>query len=221
MTIVRRIIGGFLYLIASGGCLALCADSLSVTTGGYASLEAGQIVAGQWKQDKIDHVWQDRLLGGCSMAAHFNDRLEINVGLECMLAFGVVTSKSNYATDPEAYHGHFTFYPNILDGVYNKGDSLNGWSIAAGYFPFAYNPDVRNFGEYLFRGNAYPGYLMNDFDSIYKRLLGIHLDARLFGWLQQDLLITASVVDNPAQDADISYLTAANVSHVLEFGAGV
>jgi hypothetical protein len=96
-------------------CVVSCAFSsaddgfIRLGHNGYASLDAGQIVAGQWKQERIDYVWQNRLVGGYSVSANVGPRLQVNVSLECRLAFGMVNERSNYATAPESYIGQFIF----------------------------------------------------------------------------------------------------------------
>jgi hypothetical protein len=47
-------------------------------------------------------------------------------------------------------------------------------TLSAGYFPFKYNPDARDLGEYLFRTGTYPQFINTEFDFPLARLLGIH-----------------------------------------------
>ena len=46
--------------------------------------------------------------------------------------------------------------------------------MRAGYFPFKYNRDVRNLGEYLFRSGTYPQFILNSVDFPLARLMGGH-----------------------------------------------
>jgi len=52
-------------------------------------------------------------------------------------------------------------------------------SLSAGIFPFKYNPDVRNLGEYLFRGPVSPGFLITAFDFQYATLSGFNLNSSI------------------------------------------
>ena len=45
--------------------------------------------------------------------------------------------------------------------------------LAVGYFPYKYNPEARNLGEYLFRSGTYPVYLTNDYDFPLARVAGL------------------------------------------------
>jgi hypothetical protein len=94
-----------------------------------------------------------------------------------------------------------------------------------GYFPFRYNHDVSSLGEYLFRATAYPGYIINDFASVYKRLLGLHVKAAPAENLKLDFLLT-SEMRAPVGDWTPSLLAAyamgGQKNHPLvEVGAGV
>ncbi len=42
------------------------------------------------------------------------------------------------------------------EAIWNFGDAAPGY-IEFGYFPYKYNPDARNLGEYLYRSGTYPG----------------------------------------------------------------
>src|SRR5690606_5453929 len=51
------------------------------------------------------------------------------------------------------------FGPGITQAQahYKFGDPERSWgALRIGYFPYKYNPDAKNLGEYLFRAGAYP-----------------------------------------------------------------
>ena len=73
------------------------------------------------------------------------------------------------------------YYPYLsrADLTYNFGSSDDpDLSITLGYFPFKYNPDARNLGEYMFRSGTYPQYLITDFDFPMAKLFGMHVNGR-------------------------------------------
>jgi hypothetical protein len=94
-----------------------------------------------------------------------------------------------------------------------------------GLFPFVYNPDVRNLGEYLLRGPVYPGILFSEFES--KRIdptiantLGINLKS-VFGGLTQDLIFKNETDLPPLFDFSLAYLAQYKVKEVFTIGFGV
>ncbi|MDB5051578.1 MAG: hypothetical protein JWO30_4649 [Fibrobacteres bacterium] len=94
-----------------------------------------------------------------------------------------------------------------------------------GLFPFVYNPDVRNLGEYLLRGPVYPGILMSNFESnqidpSIANTLGLNLKSVLGGFTQD--LILKSETDLPPQfDFSLAYLAQYQVKGLFTFGVGV
>jgi hypothetical protein len=96
--------------------------------------------------------------------------------------------------------------------------------MTAGYFPYKYNPDVRNLGEYLFRTGTYPGYIMNSFDFPAQRLLGgcigAGLSAGMFA-ITADILLTSAAMLYPVQDFSPTVITAVNLLDVFELGGGI
>jgi hypothetical protein len=110
-------------------------------------------------------------------------------------------------------------------GSYLWGDTASPFlSVTFGRFPYKYNPDVRNLGEYLFRSGTYPAYLINNFDLPYARLTGLKLSSDLFGnsfaKLHQDLMLTFETDIPPYYDASLSYIADYDVGKFLSLGLG-
>jgi hypothetical protein len=93
--------------------------------------------------------------------------------------------------------------------------------VAAGVFPFKYNPEAANLGEYLFRSGCYPPYIVTEFDYAAPRLSGLRLSSRTAGILRQDLLLTTETVVQPMYDWSLSYVAGVKIARVLDIGAGV
>ena len=94
-----------------------------------------------------------------------------------------------------------------------------------GLFPFVYNPDVRNLGEYLLRGPVYPGILMSGFESsqidpTIANTLGFNIKSVLGGFTQN--LILKSETDLPPQfDFSLAYLAQFEKQDLFTVGFGV
>jgi len=108
------------------------------------------------------------------------------------------------------------------EGIYSFGNAENPFlSIEAGIFPFKYNAEAVNLGEYLFRSGCYPPFITTNFDFPYATLTGFRLHSTLFNNLQQDLLLTTETQIQPLYDWSLSYLLNYSVPSWFDIGAGV
>ena len=90
-----------------------------------------------------------------------------------------------------------------------------------GYFPYKYNDNVRNLGEYLFRSTAYPQTLSTEFDYPYARLLGGYVTTTLFDRLRCEVLVASNQEYMAVHDINISILGSWKPGPVFDIGAGV
>jgi hypothetical protein len=196
---------------------------------GYASYQVGEIVRGMYGNhyDILDHQWQQRILGGFNLTASVNDRLTIVFGPECGLFQSVydLSQETNYTADLESFHAFFKFYLDQMLGVYSFGDLNDPFlKIGLGYFKYSYNKDIKSLGEYLFRATAYPGYIINDFASVYKRMPGLYAEYKPLSNLSVTAMLT-SEIQAPVGDMTPSLLASYGLGGekdrpVLEVGAG-
>ena len=104
-----------------------------------------------------------------------------------------------------------------------KGDTFQ---IEFGYFPFKYNPQSTNLGEYLFRSNTYPAVVISGFENSNvdkPKLGGLHLSYLCdgFGKLKQDLLLNSELDIYPLHDLNLTYIAAYAPHPIFTIGAGV
>jgi hypothetical protein len=107
-------------------------------------------------------------------------------------------------------------------GLLMANDTL---TIEFGYFPFKYNYQSTNLGEYLFRSGTYPGWLTTGFEqSIEKpKLAGVHL-SHTFGSnikLKQDLVINTELDVYPLRDINVTYIASPSIGRFANLGFGV
>jgi hypothetical protein len=146
------------------------------------------------------------------------------------LNLGVVVNVATVAPKGLTYeYSAKKITPALLDatleyrhGFMKLNDTL---TIEAGYFPFKYNPQSTNLGEYLFRSGTYPGWLMSGFEnSIDKpKLAGVHF-ANVFGSkvrLRQDLIINTETDVFPYHDINFTYIATPSFGRVFDLGLGV
>jgi hypothetical protein len=183
------------FLFAPSACLAEKPE-LSYDFTGYVGLQGGQIVQGQYKNHTLIKRWQEKVLGGFNLSATVNERLKVIFAPECIITQAVYdnSAETGYSADIESMHGYYFFYLNEMSGTYSWGDVENPFlQCKVGYFRYTYNQDIKSLGEYLFRATAYPGYIINDFASVYKRLPGLLLHSNPVQNLNIDFLLTSEL----------------------------
>lgn len=92
-----------------------------------------------------------------------------------------------------------------------------------GFFPYTYNPDVKDLGLYLLRGYVYPGTPVSGFEArhttpaanIFGAMGGFSL-----GGLKDDLLLISETDNRPYFDLSIADVATWKASEALELGAG-
>src|SRR5436190_12752674 len=76
---------------------------------------------------------------------------------------------------------YLSLYIPMAKGTYLVGEPETPLlKVEAGIFPFKYNPEARNLGEYMFRTGAYPNFIQGDFDFAFARLTGFHFSSDYF-----------------------------------------
>ncbi len=102
--------------------------------------------------------WVDHLGVWLTQGATVDERLYLQVGLGGIFQFpknekrGEIFGGSQYKM--------FYFGPTVAKAMYSFGDPDEPvFRLGAGMFPYKYNPDASNLGEYLFRTGAYPTFI--------------------------------------------------------------
>jgi hypothetical protein len=112
----------------------------------------------------------------------------------------------------------FTFDEDNLFRIPN--DVFKG-EIHLGYFPYKYNPDARNLGEYLFRSGTYPGWLKTIPFVPEARLTGLLISTTSFNKWKNDFLVTTEMDMYPFYDLSYSWISSIKVGKILDIGGGI
>lgn len=212
-------------IMAAGMCYAE-EGGVTLTPSGFAALREGQVVKGEHETMKsatsfadADFVWIQGMDIGLNVKAEYNGLPVIaNLGLEML----VCNDNSPYDGDL-GQSRRLNFYPYLsrADFTYSWGDKSNpSLFLNAGYFPYKYNGDVRNLGEYLFRSGTYPQYIITDFDFPMTRLMGARLGGKIANSLNFDLLLTSNVEWTAIGDLNLSGLLSWKPIPLFELGMG-
>ena len=208
-------------------------DEIVITQTAYGAIEAGQINRGYYYRrgltdaQPIAHVWQQRAIGNVGFNALIKNRLAINFIGEGLMAFSSpqIAGPTTWQTlQPRQF-----FYIKTAYASYTFGNLEAPFlMLQAGYFPYKYNPDARNLGEYLFRSNAYPLVIYSDFDYALASLFGLRANVRLHGLmlkgdlLENDLIFHSELQGVPTQDWSLSdVFSYSPLADVATVSAGV
>ena len=192
------------------------------------SLEAGQIVSGEFatpvNYNTFDHFWITMVRGDIGLKTTISDRLQTYLEVEGKMWYNTFPSWIVYSQFEMNFRSQYwSFYLNRAAGIYTPfGKDDRRLEIEFGLFPFKYDKEVRNLGEYLFRGGTYPAYLINEFDRPWAELTGIRVSSTLFdNLLRQDFLLTTETEIQPFFDFTPTYIVSCDIKKMVDFGFGV
>jgi hypothetical protein len=188
--------------------------------------ELGRLNGGRWKDvnEPFHDEWVDHLGAYYIREAVVDDRLRLAVGLGGVFEF----------PKPEVAQAEFggsqakAFFlgPSVAKGTYAFGDPEHPvFSLAMGMFPYKYNPDAQNLGEYLFRAGPHPTFMttggLSAIGSSGAMLQGFQ--ARFAkGALGVDALLYTETNVPPLYDWSLAVVASyAMGDGLLELGAGV
>lgn len=123
-----------------------------------ATIEAGQIVHGYNADADAEYNMQaiQKTNLWINQEATLTDHTDVKMGL--FASFFYVLPEVVGA--PHTRLGKFALFPTNAYLDYHTGEKSNSlWDVRVGLFPFKYNPEASNLGEYLLRSGTYPGYL--------------------------------------------------------------
>jgi hypothetical protein len=215
-------------LVTSGLSWAALNVKLSDTTKalgiqGYGFLQAGQIVKGYGVNEALDHRWIESQVLGLGAIADLNRHTRVIVNGEGQIVFSSYVDQAygNLGTNVTRLP-QLSFAVTQAEGLFNFADATrNGLIGEIGYFPYKYNQQSQNLGEYLFRTRCYPAYIDNSFDYAYQRLLGLRLGGVIAGSFKQDVLLTSEVTRFPLQDWSLSYVAGYSRPNIADVGVGL
>jgi hypothetical protein len=196
-------------------------DTGKVMLTGWGAHETGQMYKIRWQGTDIPRQWLMREQANLTAKYIYNDYFRLSVGITGRMWFETYPdAMRNPANSPRKQY--FSVYPSAAEGIF----SYDRWNtvkvgLEAGYFPFKYNPDTRNLGEYLIRCGAYPPYIITNLDQTLSRLAGLHASATLWDMVHVHALFTQECEMPTFYDPSLSFLGDVNVKKIFEIGGGV
>jgi hypothetical protein len=191
-------------------------------------VDGGHVVKGSGNDGSLDGTIIQRTSVWVSQEIAIGERLDVRAGIGGIFWY---TSPNPPTGAGEA--GRFSQLPKFGPGItradmeYRFGDPADPVAtFQAGFFPYKYNPDAKNLGEYLIRSGAYPGYLntggWNLISGGAVMIQGLRLNVSLWdGRFQSDFLLPMQQ-DLPPVNGDFSptYVASLRPARGIEVGAG-
>jgi len=212
-------------LVMVAGVAANSDEDLEITPRGYGSFEFGQIGHGYYHQtgpsiaSEISHVNQQRAFANLGFTARYNDILEIELIGEGMTAFSY-PQMGNLPNTMQPRNFYYIKSSNAT--IHLQIPELAALNFQVGLFPYKYNRDVSNLGEYLFRSTPYPLVIFSDFDYPKANLLGVRANQILFDSLfVNDLMLHSEIISHPVQNWSLSDVAEVNIVNMLSLGGGL
>jgi hypothetical protein len=179
---------------------------------GSAAMQSGQFVNYKYwvKGRELSHQWLQDNLVSLGLRTQFHPRLQGAIGIMGWLYYN--TFPDSLTMDPSRNSKgamvsfNFDRAEMIVNCSPDPQDSL--CKIHIGLFPYKYDHEARNLGEYLFRTGCYPGYVASDgFDMAGAQLAGIRVSNDLFNCWHNELFLTSELYLYPLNDFSLTYLT--------------
>ncbi|MBN1758112.1 MAG: hypothetical protein JW863_07340 [Chitinispirillaceae bacterium] len=184
----------------------------------FKYLPNGYELTNKWMQDNILTM---------GIRSKINDRLSGDVSLKAWLYFNPFPDSlmNNRTQDMNAPTIDFYMLSARMKLRLSPDPADSLVNLEIGIFPYKYNQEVRNLGEYMFRTGCYPGYIHSEgFDLAGRQLSGIHVQNNLFdGAVKNDLFFTSELYLYPSKDFSLTLLTDITPvpNRVINIGAGV
>ncbi len=195
-----------------------------------ASLDFGQIVHGSSSNPPAEFNGQflERTGVWLTQQATVKERLQLTMGVGGMFWYALPEQKAQ----PRSLITRFGPGISQAYAIYSFGDAATPWAkLQMGFFPYKYNPDAKNLGEYLLRSGTYPGALMTGgwnivssaFSSSASYMVqGLRLNVPMWdGRFQSDFLLPMERDLPPMYDLSPSYVATLNLFRGFDVGAGV
>lgn len=193
-------------------------------------IDAGQIIHGEtgWHESgslngvKLEGDFFQRTGVWITQEATVKEHLTLKMGVGGLFWYALPTGG-----DPSSKLTQFGPGISQAQAIYRFGDADHPvTSLQMGFFPYKYNPDAKDLGEYLLRSGAYPNYVVsggwNMISSAAYMVEGFRLNASLLDdKLQLDAILPMEHDVPPMFDLSPTLVTTFKPVPGIDLGAGV
>jgi len=163
----------------------------------------------------LNGAWLEDFTGSLNAAAHITDRLTINTGIG-----GRIWSPAQTKVDIMDLRGRresawvSVAAAHIVIGRIERPY----FDVDVGFIGFNSNPDSKSFGQYLYKGGCYPGYVFSGSDA--AKLTGVKLHSSYFEVLEHTGIVNLEM-EYPYFDVSLGYVPVLHIGAFLDIGAGI
>lgn len=202
---------------------------LSMTT----QVDAGQLMKGNTGSTSGNPSNQDfiqRTSVWLTQEIVIRERLDVKIGVGGLFWYSFPGAEpSSTASSITPFASLTKFGPGIsrADMTYRFGEAKAPmFTLQAGFFPYKYNSDAKDLGEYLLRSGTYPGYLVSGGWNLISEagymMRGLRLNMALWdGKFQSDFLLPMEQDMRPTGDLSPTYVASVTPVRGVEIGGGV
>jgi hypothetical protein len=214
-------------LLALLAAAAAAQDSLDVKYKGAGWMQAGLVMhstdslANGGPPNNMNHNWIQSMGVQIASTAKFGPHWEGGMGM------GVLQSHNARGDMSVANNWYPTWATFVSEARLSYSQEFGQGRKAQanfGFFPYNYNPDVKDLGLYLLRGYVYPGTPVSGFEArhttaaanIFGAMVGYSL-----GGLKNDVLLISETDNRPYFDLSLADVLTWKIGNAFELGAGV
>ena len=188
---------------------------------GFVSSVGGKFIRYHFTGEDYKMLSVLSTLSNLNMHLKVRDNLTLHLGVECMTWYNQFNNTKNMLAT-ERMGPFFNSYIDRAEGVFSLcSNDVCKLDLGIGYFPYKYNQDAQNLGEYLFRTGMYPPWIKTTFDWPVARISGLRFSASAWGVLKNDLLVTREVEMWPFNDVSITDIASVSFANIIDIGGGV
>ena len=218
-----RIIGtGTILWLFAAFCFGQGSSGLKISPHGLGIMDEGIIISGYDKNaGDISKVLFNRIFLRIGLDVNLSDKTTFAGSME-LKTFNEFPRLVKLGGTRRFYYYIYAHQVELTRELIEN--SRLRWNIGGGYFPYKYNNNVRNLGEYLFRSTAYPQTITTEFDFAFARLLGLYSRVSYTTGnhtLSADLIVNHNTEWIAIGDINLSLIASYNLAYLFEIGAGV
>jgi hypothetical protein len=208
--------------LAAAAASLPAAEKPQITIRGFGWVQAGMIGnVTDTLRFNYNHNWMQTAATQITVDAIFDDRWDGSLGIGA----GQEHPMQGSTQDARALKVNIATYITQASFTYTAGERGHSpFAATFGYFPYNYNPDVKNLGLYLLRGPVYPGALVSGFETKETLPIANFLGTRLhssLGNTSQDLIFSSETENKPLFDFSLAYIIRQRLGDAFSIGAGV
>jgi hypothetical protein len=219
------------YVVAS---LCLAASAALVTAQESPRLEPLRVM-GSWEAGQIESFEKDASGPGVAsdremlshsavwllQEARLSENARVYLGVGGMYFFILPSEGNQYANGQRSAFGLTDAHAEFDFGARDNGDYA--LRLKAGIFPFKYNPDAKNLGEYMFRTYTYPTIITTG-GLVVVNSAGVQLNgasaATKIGGVTNEVLLTIKTDQIPTAALSLTDIVSYTFGDFLTVGAG-